>query len=366
MDGGVLANVLPPACQFQAEGGGRLWLGGLFNRTEVVCSKLLVPSEPAQFTGHDAFSVFFPQDVTGIIWGDGALIGFTEESLYIVSGDGPNDQGQGSFTEPQRLPSDVGCIAWQSVVEISQGWLFQSKRGIYLLPRGFGAPVFIGASVQETLKAFPEVRSAVRVIEPGDSTLGEATVRFVVANSAGSCRVLVLNTTTMRWESVDNYGEPIAIAGIWDDRFTYVSPSFFNGVGIRQENYGTPSGLTSDRGAFVRTRIKTGDLRPFGQLGSGKAYKLQVMGEIRTPATINAIVSFDGVSGTTLTSVSKSGYPGQRFYQQWNLPQHHCNSIDVDLWDGATGAGQGLVFHGATIEFDNSPGMPRLAEKDTA
>ncbi len=370
-EGGVLANVLAPACRFLTEGGGRLWLGGLFNRTEVVCSKLLVPSEPAQFTGDPAFSLFFPDDVTGIVWGDGALVGFTSDAIYLVNGDGPDDQGSGEFTNPERLPSDVGCIAWQSIVEIPSGWLFQSRRGIYILPRGFGPPQFIGAAVQDTLKNFPIVLSAVRVVEPGNGTLGESTVRFVVSSAAGDSRVLVLNINTLRWESSDNYGEPLSNAGMWDNRFTYGVSGLDNGVGIRQETY---TGF-SDRGNYIRQRQKTGDLRPFGQLGSGKISKVQIMGEIRTPALLNCVVSFDGASGINLlgasgTVVSKSGYPGARFYQQFNLPNHHCNSIDIDVWDSApspTGMpGQGLAIHGVTIEHEASPGMPRLAAKDSA
>jgi len=67
-----------------------------------------------------------------------------------------------------------------------------------------------------------------------------------------------------------------------------------------------------------------------------------------------------------MTAVGKSGTAGTKFFQEYTLPTAECNSIDVEIWDGATAAGEGLVFHGITLEHDPYEGLPRLGEAERA
>lgn len=56
------------------------------------------------------------------------LIIFKEGRIYYVTGDGPNDLGQGSlFSVPQLLDASVGCSAQQSIVETGSSVMFQAK-----------------------------------------------------------------------------------------------------------------------------------------------------------------------------------------------------------------------------------------------
>lgn len=356
-DGGVLPNVQPPASRFTCSGSGRLWLGGLLEPSKAVCSKLVVEGEPVQFTDSDAFAVFFPEPLTGIVWLDGALIGFSSNGIYVVTGDGPNDQGVGSFTEPRRLPTDVGCIDYRSIVETPQGVFFQSKRGIYLLPRGFSPPVFIGADVQETLASYPVIVSAVQVVEQGTSTdLPETTVRFVAtdAETATAARVLVFDTRTNAW-SVDTSAIPIGVAGMWSSLFTFTHSSLSATDWLRQES---PGGNWGDENAFASTRISTGDYRPFGLAGYGKFHRVAVLGEYRGEACVlNVNVSVDGRSAATRSwTISAQTSPSQdgTFYVDITPEYMTGTSISVDVYDAALAGvvSEGLVFHGITIETE--------------
>jgi hypothetical protein len=357
--GGVLGNIIPPAARYEASGGSRLWLAGLLRPRQVQFSKLLVRGEPVNFPDDDSFRIDLPEDITGIKWGDGTLIVFSEENIYLINGDGPNDQGAGSFSTPQRMPSDVGCVEHFSIVEIQDGWLFQSRRGIYLLPRGFGPPVFVGAEIQDTLLAYPTVRSATAVVDSGGSRLGESTVRYVVSDSDGNTRVPVWDTALKRWVSVDKYeSNDLALVGNQANHAVVVRDSLLAPNPVRRET-AAAWGDGSQATGFVQSRIRTGNIRPFGLIGWGRISEIEVMGEIRDSAKLRARVSTDGATGTDLYEVLKVGDPGKRLHHQVKMPVAYCNSLDIEFSDVASGASEGLVLHGITLDVEPSEGLPR-------
>lgn len=294
-DGGVLDNTPPPPCTFMAYCAGRLWLGGQLDRNVLTASKLIVDGEPTQFSDSDQFNVFLPEKCTGLASIDGTIVAFSRNNIYLVSGDGPDDQGNGFFNPPVTLPTDVGCIEWRSVVETSIGVFFQSKRGIFLLPRGFGTPVFVGAPVQDTLASFPAISSAT-LLAPLDGN--EVTVRFTATNTANSVSsvVLIYDLRTGGW-SVDSSPDGTALLGIggsWLDLWAQekmVSGGAFNS--IWQEN----SFAFDDNTVFIPSTLATGDVRPFGLAGYGNFNSVIVVGEYRGSALLKVTVSVDGVAG---------------------------------------------------------------------
>src|SRR6185369_5772775 len=123
-DGGVLPNTLCPPHTFMTVCNGRLCVGGQLDGCVLTMSKLLVEGEPTQFSDLEPFNVFLPEECTGLASIDGTIVAFAREKIYFVTGDGPNDQGIGSFNPPTELPTDVGCVDWRSVVETSIGIIF--------------------------------------------------------------------------------------------------------------------------------------------------------------------------------------------------------------------------------------------------
>lgn len=76
------------------------------------------------------------------------LLIFTRTKVYVVFGDGPSPAGTGSdLTEPQRVPSLVGCIDPRSIVTTPLGIMFHSTRGIELIDPNLNI-AFIGQRVQ--------------------------------------------------------------------------------------------------------------------------------------------------------------------------------------------------------------------------
>jgi hypothetical protein len=151
--GQTLPNAFPPASRFGCVGGQRLFLGGLVRSDLVQASKLIFGDQSPTFCDSDAFRIVLPAACTGLAWMD-VLVMFTAEGIYIASGDGPTDDGLGDFGNLTRMPYELGCIEPRSVKVIDDGCFFQTSRGLYLLPRGFGAPVPAGDNVMETLRSF--------------------------------------------------------------------------------------------------------------------------------------------------------------------------------------------------------------------
>jgi len=367
-DGGVLPNDLPPPCTFMTLCAGRLWLGGQLDRNVITASKLLVDGEPTQFSSFDAFNVFLPEDCTGIGSIDATVVGFAREAIYLINGDGPDDQGNGQFNSPQKLPTDVGCIDWRSVVETSIGIFFQSKRGIYLLPRGFNTPVFVGQDVEDTTTAYPVCKSAVVVSVPASSgQLGEITVRFVMADTeAGTNTVcLVYDLRAQGW-SVDVSPDVVALGpgGTWNEG---------GGIGdvyIQSKGASTYDSLWrevnfsySDHGLFVPTTLGTGDIRPFGIAGYGHFRKVLLLGEYRGDAIVNVSVSVDSQTADVFpfTVVSADG-PDGTVYLDVTPRIQKGSSIRVTVADATNGtATEGFIAQAIFIETDLIGKTERLA-----
>jgi hypothetical protein len=190
-DGGVLQNDHPPSCRFIADTEDRVWLGGLWDLNLIQSSKTIVPGEGIAFSDLDAFKVDLKEPCTGLAAQDGILFAFTATRVYAIQGLGPNAQGQGSWDDAKReLSRSTGCIEWRSIVETTAGILYQSRRGIMLVPRGGGEPQFVGAPVQKLLEELGGVITSAAVCQDIDGH----TVRFCCEGG-----VLILDLSTMAW-----------------------------------------------------------------------------------------------------------------------------------------------------------------------
>jgi hypothetical protein len=159
-DGGVQQNDFAPSCRAVVATEDTLAAFAGWDRTLVQESKPIFPEEPATFSDFDGFKIRFPEDLVTGAYMDGALLGFAERAIYAVTGAGPNDQGQGGRPPPRCIVSGLGTKNERSVVMTPVGCFFESHRGIELLPRGLGAPEFVGAGVQDQLALRPTILDA--------------------------------------------------------------------------------------------------------------------------------------------------------------------------------------------------------------
>lgn len=117
---------------------------------------------------------------------------FTDSSIFVLSGQGPNDAGeQNDYGPPEEIISDVGCVDARSLIETPIGIMFQSKKGIYLLDLSL-TPRYIGDRVENYNHL--TVSSAV-IIEDDNE------VRFTTEEDV----CLVYNYFFDQWYTFSNY-----------------------------------------------------------------------------------------------------------------------------------------------------------------
>lgn len=127
---------------------GRLWAFAS-DSDRYIYSQAPVPDTGLQFN-NDALGGMLPAESgNGVIVSelDEKTILFCERKLYVVYGTAPNSSGGlNGFSEPQEIPSDVGCSEARSVLSMPHGLMFKSEKGWYLLGRDLSVR-YIGEGV---------------------------------------------------------------------------------------------------------------------------------------------------------------------------------------------------------------------------
>jgi hypothetical protein len=363
-DLGVIENRPADGVRLMAEGGTRIFTVG-WREDAVQFSKLLIPTAPVEFCDDDAFRIFVPAAITALGWMDGALVIFTANQIYLVSGDGPNDQGVGSYSDPRELPVSVGCDEPRSVVETPMGLMFKGAGTIWLIPRGFGPPQPIGDDVQSTLASYPYVLSA-SMCANGD----DECVHFLVSSSdtAGAERALVYNTRIPGWY-VDTLGCTVGAAGAVDGKFTLALATWSAAANVPVRQFSASARQdynNSATAAWIESKVAFGDWRPFGPLGWGHFRQLQIHGEAAGFCSVYVVVTVDGALYTTVghpttyTTNPVTFAAAAEFYLK-HIPRIMMGgSFRFDIYDAeSNGKTAGMAIHSVAFEADAEEGLRR-------
>lgn len=350
------ANYPAPACRRIWQGGGRMWVGGLFSPREIECSRILRNGEPACFTRAPQFRVQFPEDVNDGHYTDGACVVLTNTSIFIVSGDGPQNDGSNPFPIPTRVTSDVGGSRF--LAEVPAGLLFQSDRGVFLLPRGFGAPVFVGARFQQALGTKTIVGACLNGFTTADQN-GERCV--AIATSDGTALVLDADTLEFISEDTGLGLSPLQVCGTWDGKFVFAG-----------EDASILSVVTQDTGNFVNTgTLTSGWISPFGSLGRGHVRRILTRAELRATdsngslnTNISLVMTPDstalyGNAATQDLNTGITGTAGDMVIVESNPPFQQCNALSL-AWT-ISGNGEAVRLTGFGLEGQGDPGGAKAA-----
>lgn len=148
--GNVLDNYPAPAAKHLASWGNRLFALSSEFPSRIYFSKTIVDGfgvgfNPALYLdAADAFGEF-----TALAATDRALIAFKANGIYAITGDGPDNTGQGAF-QLQQIATGYGCTNDRSIVATPAGLMFQGANGINLLDRGFETKLAGGPIVEYT------------------------------------------------------------------------------------------------------------------------------------------------------------------------------------------------------------------------
>ncbi len=135
-----------------------------------------------------------PEVATGLAVQDGNVYWFSANNCWAFVPQFADDTGLGGGAiDPVPLATGVGCEATNSIVETPVGVFFIGPRGPWVIPRGGGAPSFVGIDVEEFFRDFPVCRGAVY-----NALFSE--VVFAMETSSGNNHCLMIyNHVMQQW-----------------------------------------------------------------------------------------------------------------------------------------------------------------------
>jgi hypothetical protein len=377
--GNALSNYRAPPCRFGCEHEGRLVTAGGWNPSEYVTSKLFFAGEGIQFTESASFRDVCPEPITGCASLDGSLVLFAERGIYVVNGDGPTDDGVGSFSKPRKLPGRVGCVDWRSVVTTDAGAWFRSADGICLLPRGLASPQFVGAPIKGKLRSYPETLGSVTVTRAVAAGVADCDSEQVIAWLVGDAEeptavaVFMFSLATQTWSQVALPSDSTnlqTVIGNWTDYVNGTDVIAFareelvsaEPGSLLVENPGTDydQDVSGSYEPLLNGSWRTGKVFPFGFGGRGTIRALRLVGDCLSATTLTPTVYSDadeaGYASSALT------FTAGRFAKEIPFRQKDIQWIQIGVADPTTGAGNrgaGLRFNGLALEVEMDPGLIR-------
>lgn len=198
----VLNNFPSPSTQILEVLDNRVFVVNAENPTEIWPSKEYKPGAGLAFNDKLIIRIT-GTPIKALAAMDGRLVAFQEGQTWVIPiGAGPNDNGQGSFGDPQIVSLNVGCIDPLSVVNTPEGIMFQAQQGIYLLTRGFDVQ-YVGAAVEDGLAAVKADATTTPTPLAG-AALGAGTnqVRFIgsdLSNESDPVRALAYDYAFKQW-----------------------------------------------------------------------------------------------------------------------------------------------------------------------
>lgn len=326
-----LIHEAPLACRYIAATEARLLTGGLTRPSLVQVSKSAQLNEAFEFNNSNVYFSVASGAVIGVQSLDSSKLVFTEDRIFALSGDGPDDIGIGALSAPVEIPAPSGLINPWSFLDAPDGLWFQvDDTKLFRMPRGGGSPTWEGVDIVDTLVEFTLVVGACK-------HKGDNAALFAYCSDAGSARFLVRDFRTENWfEDTPVLADALLPTGHGVDAITSYIDGLAYATGgnvFRQSANEFADGAAED---FIETMVRTQPLYSFGLGGYGQHYDLLLTGEFRGNCQIDCRVSYDdGTNYTTLAAFglyeSEGLVAGQTIQRRWALPQDITSSLVVEF-----------------------------------
>jgi hypothetical protein len=347
---------------------------GLEDPTEFRFSQAVLNQQGLQF--NEALSGRIQQDIgplTAIGVLDDKAVLYTPTRKAVIFGTGPNPDGlQGSYSDPQLLPSDVGCIDSRSIINIPDGQFHQSERGIYLLTRAL-QDVYIGSPVEGlvvgnavcaavSLPNTPQVRF---VMQARHAAIGAAVGAPGLALGRRAL-VLTYDSQFQQWSSHAALDVVFAGACIWDGSCVYAEEN------TKALMIDSDAAYLDFGDTVIPVTITTQWLR-LGQLsGFVRAKRLVLNGTLGADSviTIGVAVDYDDTIAYTATLTSSEAIQSGGVIQlRHRIERQKCQAIRFTITDTPVGlptSGGGCNFSGITLELGMKKGPAKLPAANAA
>lgn len=371
--GGFLPNSAPPSCSMISLYNNRVIIGGLEDQNLLWFSKNKVDNSnsntiPVEFTSFNTISVNqLGGPITGLGLMDSNLIIFKKNAIFVMNGDGTNDLGGGTpFTDPQLISQSVGCINQGSIILTTTGIMFQSpNKGVWMLPRSLGEPVYIGAGVDTEAKTF--------IISSSNLDPNSNSVIFTTFDGPA----LIFDYFVNQWSTWTNHK---AVDGvIFNGEFTFVKE---NGSVYQQDQNIFYDGYVAGRAIPYSLEMTTPWLALANNLGYQAIFRFFILGEYRGAHTLQIAVSYDwNPAFTNMASFVPTLLPGSNVWGSgvnWGTPspwggewspyvfqvnctRQKCSSIRIKINDSQTALfNEGFTLNNLLLEVGLFNGGTRI------
>jgi len=366
--GGILDNYQPGSITDAIEHKGRVFLA---TPTEFVrYSKPLQQGFAAGFPVPQ-FVIDVPGDaseITGIESNPNFLCLFTRDSVFAVSGDGPNAIGQGGFSQPTLLGHGQGAVPGSAHLSHAFGTFYMADRGIYLVTPN-GQIQYVGAPVEDTVLNKGIVKS-IDVFDHNNE------IRFLIQPSFVSTRstICCFNTFYKQW-SVWDLGEHIvdqinysATGGSGDDTHYILSnhsPIRRQSTTAYADNYTGLDPSPGDPTLSYAYNMQI-DFMPIsinGIQGAQRVYRAMLLYTDKDAGDVDLQISLSFDYGSFSEHHSLLAIPNAPNNLRIHLSQQKCKAVQVRLT--VTGNNSGITLNGLALEVGARPGTFKLPAAQT-
>lgn len=270
---GELANIhcpFPP--QAIAAGQSRLFAFGPLKRNTVYASKLRFDGEVPGFDQAESAKILVPERggrVTAVLPREDSVLVFSERSVSLAGGVGPDNTGAGSWDIPGIIEETIGCSAARALGVVPGGALFHNDRGFYAIDSGFRV-TYVGGPVDEYKNR------AIRGI-----VTREGQHQVIVATTTGA---LLFDTVTQQWSDWQGTPWNSADVAILGGEVHVVS-----GANI----YALDESTYLDNTTAYSLVVETAWIKLGGILGYQKARFWEVLGEYRAAHELRVKIGYN-------------------------------------------------------------------------
>lgn len=346
--GGVIENIGAPATKIITLFDDRLWLVDAEDPNLLWFSKQVIEATPVEMS--DLLTLYVAPTtssksstgpITALAPMDDKLIIFKNNAAYYINGTGPDNTGANNqYSQPIFITGTVGCSNVSSIVLMTDGLMFQTNQGIWLLGRDLSTK-YIGASVE----AFNSniVTSAVNIPET-------TQVRFTLDSGTE----LVYDYFYGKWDT--SVSVPAISSVIYQGLHTYL-----NDAGqVLQE---TPNAYL-DGTSPVNLSFTTSWYNLTGLQGYERAYYFYLLGSYISPHILTIQIYYDyETNPSSSVTINPNGLGPAKTLEQYRifLSRQKCQAFKFSVtesYDSSVGtpAGAGLTLSGINIVYGAKKG----------
>lgn len=336
--GGELPNIPPPPCSIMLAAKNRVFLVDDENRLECWYSKEFSPGTGVGF--NDALSVRLPSvggDITALGELDDKIIFFKRDRIYAMSGNGPTSAGTlNTFSEPQFITADAGCVDPQSVVTIPNGIMFKSAKGIYLLDRSL-VMSYIGSPV-EAYNSY---------------TITAA----ILVESKNQARFTTNSGITLVYDYFFNQWSKFTYGGVDAENINGTYTVLTSAGSVNKESTGY-----TDNGTAISLKGVTAWIKLHGIQGYQRVRRLSFLGNYSSAHTLSLYPAYDYAStyGSAINFTASTTQDPYQFIA--HLPQQKCDAVRFKFLDTPSGGtGEGFGISDLSLEVGVKRGVKKQA-----